>query len=165
MRYKAKVIEDRVIELSDGTWNRKVLCEYVVEADDLAEAQCKFIEGDTESEPYNEMNYEVAERHLDVASIVEISPEVEMEVDDEIVHVQATPLKLSDKMLDIPMDSQPECPRVIVYVEGGIVQGVRASEFMDLNVLDEDNPVQDEEEREIRERLQEEYDNLPVVLE
>ena len=60
---------------------------------------------------------------------------------------------------------QMESPRVVVYVEGGLVQGARASVPVNLSVLDHGSlDTDDEGEIQKYEELEAEYDALPEAI-
>ncbi len=54
-------------------------------------------------------------------------------------------------------------PRVIVYVEGGLVRGIKADRPINVSILDRDNinDSKDDEERQQFLELEKEYCNLP----
>jgi len=142
------------------TETRSVECEYVVTANNVDDARFKLVTGDTDSE--RQIKQEVVERFVEVASIVDISPPTaEIDLEDTIVHVEATPLKLSGNMLEIPIDAEPK-PRVIIYVKDGLVQDVKSDTDMNVSVLDGDTTDLDVEAA--NEVLEEEYDNLQFTI-
>lgn len=64
------------------------------------------------------------------------------------------------------MREQPSEIRVICFVEGGVVQGARASVPVNFNVFDQDNRDATEDEAEIAEfdTLLAEYESLPEPI-
>jgi hypothetical protein len=62
-------------------------------------------------------------------------------------------------------DCAAESPRIIVFVDGGIVQEVKANtRKIDVDVYDYDNASAEEREKERLAQLEKEYEKLPYVV-